>query len=320
MDEKRVLYILLSIIAGLYLLQSAWGFLGMFSDVFLTLILSWLLAFILEPVIKKLTKNNLSRLIAAGIVYLFLGIFLTIFGIVVIPTLASQLTILAGALPPFIEAAPEWLQKFATGTLSNSVTIVQEVTAAAFNLLLVLIFSFYFLIDRDRIVKTIYELMPDDWKNEFRFLEKVINTSFAGFLRVQVLLGVIVGLTTFLVLIILGVSYALTASILAGILAIVPVVGPVLAVLPPLLPAMMVSLNTGLITVIVLFLLQQIIYNVVSPKIIGETLKLHPIFVLLSFVIGFKVAGFWGAVFAVPVTSAFVIIAREFLYHFKNND
>ncbi len=216
--------------------------------------------------------------------------------------------------------APDWLQQFVTATLSNAVIIAQNVTATLFNLVLVLIFSFYFLIDRDRIGKIIDDLVPKEWRDEFHFLEKVVNTSFAGFLRVQVAIGFIVGITTFVVLKILGIDYGLTASAAAGILAIVPVVGPVLAVLPPVLPALMVSVNTGLITLIILFLLQQIIYNVISPKVLGETLKLHPIFVLLSFIVGYKIAGFWGAVFAVPVTSAFVIIIEEFLYHFKNDD
>jgi predicted PurR-regulated permease PerM len=319
MDEKRLFWLLLCIIAGLYLWQIAWGFLGRFSDIFLILILSWLLAFLLEPVVKKLTQKNLSRLTAAGVVYLFLGIILVVAGIVIIPTVGSQLAVLAGDLPSLIENAPDWLQKFATNTLSNSVAIAQEITTAAINLLLVLVFSFYFLVDRHRITKTLYDLLPDEWEENFQFLEKVINTSFAGFLRVQVLLGVIVGAVTFLVLIILGVNYALTASVLAGVLAIVPVAGPVLSLLPPLLPAMMISFNTGLITIVSLFLLQQIIYNLISPKIIGETLKLHPVLVILSFIIGFKIAGFWGAVFAVPVTSMFAIIIKEFFRHLKKN-
>ena len=317
MDEKRILYILLSIIAGLYLLQITWGFLAMFSDIFLILILSWLLSFILEPVVRSITQKNTSRLVAASIVYVFLGIFLFILGMVIVPTIISQLTIILGAIPDLARTAPEWLQQFVTATLSNAVAIAQNITAAIFNLVLVLIFSFYFLIERDRISKLIYDLLPDDWESNFRFLEKVVNTSFAGFLRVQVALGAVVGITTYLVLTIMGINYALTASFAAGILAIVPVVGPALAVLTPILPALMTSVNTGLITFVVLFLLQQIIYNVVSPKVIGETLKLHPIFVLISFIVGFKIAGFWGAVFAVPITSAFVIIIQEFIYHNK---
>ncbi|MEK7127251.1 MAG: AI-2E family transporter [Patescibacteria group bacterium] len=318
MDEKRIFYILLSILAGFFLLQQVWSFIGLFSDIILLIVLSWLLAFILEPVVKKLAIKKIPRIAAAGIIYLALAVFLTIIGLIIIPTVVSQLTVLARALPPFFASAPEWAARFQTflsTTLSNSVTIAQSIAAAFLNLLLVLIFSFYFLIDRERISKTIYGLLPNEWEDEYRFLEKVINTSFAGFLRVQVALGLIVGVTTFLVLIILRVNYALSASVAAGILAIVPVVGPALAIIPPILPALLVSFNTGLITFAVLFLLQQIIYNVVSPKVIGDTLKLHPIFVLLSFVVGYKIGGAWGAVFAVPVTSAVVVITREFLTH-----
>lgn len=320
MDEKRIFYILLSILAGFFLLQQAWNFISLFSDIILLTILSWLLAFILEPIVKKLATKKVSRLAAAGIIYLALAIFLTVIGLIIIPTIVSQLTILAHVIPPFFDSAPEWatrFQSFITTTLSNSVTIAQSIAATFLNLILVLIFSFYFLIDRERISKTIYNLLPDDWEDEYRFLEKVINTSFAGFLRVQVALGIIVGISTFLVLVILRVNYALSASVAAGILAIIPVVGPILAIIPPLLPALLVSLNTGLITLAVLFLLQQIIYNVISPKVIGDTLKLHPIFVLLSFVIGYKIGGAWGAVFAVPVTSAIVVITREFLTHWQ---
>ncbi|MDO8514967.1 MAG: AI-2E family transporter [bacterium] len=320
MDEKRVFYILLSILAGFFLLQQAWSFIGLFSDIILLIVLSWLLAFILEPIVKKLTIHNLSRPVAAGIVYAGLTILLTIIGVIVIPTVISQLTVLAHVLPPFFATAPEWaarFQTFVTTTLSNSVVIAQSIAATFLNLLLVLVFSFYFLVERESISKTIFNILPDEWEDEYKFLEKVINTSFAGFLRVQVVLGIIVAVTTFVVLLILRVNYALSASVAAGILAIIPVVGPVLAVIPAVLTASLISINTGLITFIILFLLQQIIYNVISPKIIGDTLKLHPIFVLLSFVVGYKIGGTWGAVFAVPVTSALVIVVREFLDHWQ---
>ncbi len=320
LPEMRVLLVILTAIAGIFLWRLVWGFLVIFSDIALILILSWLLAFILEPLVKKLTSKGLSRLAAAGLVYCGLAVIMVIGGMIVVPVIVTQLTSLAGTLPVLFLQAPEWADRaqiFLTNTLTNSVAMVSSLASAMVNFVLILIISFYFLVERAAISKFILDIIPDSFKEDWRFLERVINTSFAGFLQTQVVLGILVGVATFFILLILKVNYVLSAAVATGILAVIPVVGPILAIVPPLLPAFLASFNTGVITTVVLVLMWQIIYNVVAPKLLGKALKIHPLVVLLSFIIGYKIGGVWGAVFAVPVVSAAVVIAREFLTHWR---
>ncbi len=318
--EFRVLVLILCGIAIIYLLRLVWGIMAIFSDVALLLILSWLLSFILEPLVKKFAVWGTPRIVAAGLVYLGLVVIIGIASAIIIPTIVTQLTILAGLLPVLFSSAPGWaaqLQTFLTTTLANSVVIISSFASAIMGSLLVLIISFYFSIERAQISKFILDIIPDEYKDDYRFLEGVINNSFANFLRTQVVLGILVGVATLIVLSVLRINYILSASVAAGVLAVIPVVGPALAIIPPLLPAFLVSVNTGLVVLSVLFLTQQIIYNVVSPKVLGKALKIHPLIVLLSFVIGYKIGGAWGAIFAVPVTSAAVVVLREFIKHWK---
>ena len=72
-----------------------------------------------------------------------------------------------------------------------------------------------------------------------------------------------------------------------------------------------------LIATSVIILTGQLVYNILSPKLLGTALKIHPIIVLLSFLVGYRLGGVWGAIFAVPVTSAIFIIVKEILKYWK---
>jgi len=67
---------------------------------------------------------------------------------------------------------------------------------------------------------------------------------------------------------------------------------------------------------VILLLAQQIIFNIWGPKFIGKAFKIHPIVVLLSFIVGFKIAGVMGAIFAIPVISIIILVIRDLGHHF----
>ncbi|MCL4390256.1 MAG: AI-2E family transporter [Patescibacteria group bacterium] len=320
LPELRILIILGIIALSWHLLTVFGSFLTLFGDLLLMVILSWILAFVLEPLIDQLTKRGLSRLASAAVVYLVLAAAATIAIAVIIPNLVSQLTQLAGALPAYLPQNPVVSGKitdFLTNTLSNSVSLASGLAAGVAGLLFIFFLSFYILLSKKEISRFILDVIPDEYEEDYLFLEHVFNTTFASFLRVQVFLGLATGAITLVTLLILQVRFALSTSIFSAVLAMIPVVGAFLFLVPIILAALTASVQKMLIAVAVTVLAAQIVYNFLSPKLLGSALKIHPIVVLLSFIVGYKLTGVWGAIFAVPVVSALTIIGKDLLRYWK---
>lgn len=315
------------ILVWLAIIALAWHLLGifgwvlsLFADVFLLLILSWILAFVLEPIVNFLTKKGLSRTAAAVLTYLAVAITAAILFWVILPTTLTQLTQLIANVPGFFPENSVWstrIEGFVTNALGGSLNFVSGLASTLTGLLLIFIFSFYFLTSRKEISRFIFDIIPNDYKEEYRYLEGVVNNTLASFLQIQVLLGLIMGIITFVTMIILGIDLALSTSLLATILAMVPVIGPIIMLFPVLLATLSISVQKTLIAVGIIVLAGQLINNLISPKLLGNALKIHPIIVLLSFIIGYRLGGVWGAIFAVPITSALTIVGRELLKFWK---
>lgn len=318
--EFKILVWLGIIALGWYLLGIFGSFLGLFADIFLLLILSWILAFVLEPLVDALTQKGVSRLGAAVLTSLAVALSAVILIWVILPTTITQLSWLISTLPTSLPINSVWATKieaFLTGTLGSSLALASGVASLLTRLSLIFILSFYFLTSRREISKFILDIIPHEHQEDYLFLEKVISSTFASFLQVQIVSGLIMGGITFIAMVVLGINLALSTSILAAIFAMIPVVGSILVIFPVILAALSVSLQKTLVAAAVIILAEQLVYNILFPKLLGRMLKIHPIIVLLSFLIGYRLGGFWGAVFVIPVTSALVIVGKEILKYWQ---
>ena len=318
--EIRIFAVLGSIALGWHLLTIFGSFLLTFADIFLLVVLSWILAFILEPIVNRVASYGLARTWSAAVVYLGLTLAAALLIGIMLPTTIAQLSQLSTLIPLYLPSDSLWsahIADFLNTTVANSAPLASGLASTATNILLTFILSFYFLISRATISKFLRDIIPDQYEDDYLFLEKTFNTTFASFLRIQVFLGLMVGLTTWIVLMILGIGFALSTAMFSAILAMIPVVGSVLFVIPVILAALTVSFQKMVIAVIVLVIAAQLIYNLLAPKLLGSALNIHPIIVLLSFLIGYRLMGVWGAIFAVPVTSAGAIVGQELLKYWK---
>lgn len=293
---------------------------GTFADLFILLILSWVLAFILEPLVTKISRAGISRVWSAILVYLSLAVAAVLLIWVVLPTTVTQISQFASLVPIYLPdnsfLAPK-VATFLNTTANNSVALASSLASTATGILLVFVLSFYFLISRAEISKFVQDIIPDQYEEDYLFLEKTISETFSSFLRIQVVMGLILGLITLVTLLILGINFPLSTSLLASVLAMVPVAGAIIFLIPVILAGLTVSLQKTLIAVVVIALSAQLVFNVLGPKLLGTALKIHPIVILLAFLVGYRLAGTWGAIFAVPVTSAVFIVLKELLKYWK---
>lgn len=316
----RILLILGIITLSIYLFNIAWQFIGNFSDLILIFVASWILSFVLEPLADSTTRTiKLPKPFATLLVYILVTIIFASIVFLLIPQVTYQTQILLGILPSYLEHAPPFITKWGetvTTLLDNSVTFLPSIAQFFFSFFVVLIFSFYFIVDKERITGEFYSLTPKKLHGELHFLEQTLSSVFGSFLRVQVLYGVITGVLTWLVMTLLGIDFAASTSFLAGLLGIIPLIGPLLSVIPPVFITLLSNPIKAVLFAIIMLVIQQFIYNVVGPKLLSSTFKVHPIVIIASFFVGTKIAGPTGALFAVPILGVLSLVIRRLWKHF----
>jgi hypothetical protein len=106
--------------------------------------------------------------------------------------------------------------------------------------------------------------------------------------------------------------YALVLSLLSGLVMLIPFIGPYLAVAPPVILAVILAPNTVWWVFGLLFVLQALVINVLAPRILSQSVGIHPLLVFAAVLVGAKVAGAWGAIFGVPLAAMLYLLARAF--------
>ena len=348
-DEPGVLRWLIrivTVIAALVLLQQLVVIFGQFAEIFLLIFMAWLLSFILDPWVANLVSLGMRRPWAAALVYLIVSGLVILSGLIFIPLLTDQTKSFVSALKLSDGTSPDWVnnmqatlnsygisidlnsllqqqvqsfRNLSTTTLDKVIPLATSLITTVFYAFLVLIFSFYFVLDGEKIWRTILRHIPEKYHKDLTYIKETISYSFAGFLRTQVLMGLLMGIGTYLILLIFGAPYAVTASTFAGLAMIIPVIGPFLSVIPPAVVAIVAEPPRAILLLALVFGLQALIVNIVGPLLFKRSIGLHPVLVLISFLVGFKLAGAWGAIFAVPIAGVCLIIGSHLLRYLANS-
>lgn len=325
LSSIKLLTFLLSLAVGIYLLQFAATFLNSFSDIILIFIFGWLLSFMLDPVVDIFSERlRLPRVLSTVIVFVLLGALITAGTFLFIPDVSKQLQTIQKLLPSVLKNSPLPLNKGIEVFLSsfnNYLDYIPSLAQFLINLFTTLILSFYLIIERDNLNRKLFTITPKKWHDNIKFIQKAINKTFASFVRLQIVWGFIGGLLTWGVMTVFGIQFAASTGLLSGVLSAIPVIGVVIAVIPPVFVTLIDSPDKVLLVFLVIFLAQQFIYNFFGPKLMGEAYQLNPIVVMFAILIGLKIAGVTGAVFAIPVASIFMVLGREFYsYYYKEKE
>ena len=334
----RALSILGCAIAGFYLVGLGWQIIQEFADIIMLFFLAWLVAFVLEPVVGTLVEGRLPRLAAIGLTYLTLLVVLSAGVVLLVPALTLQIVEVVRNLPTYVEQATEFLTTLqstmnawlssrgspllidvksalnpqelsrradALGPpiLSNVVGFATGAATLLAELLIMLILSFYFMVDGARLADSLILALPIRAQDDARFLVASIHRAFAGFLRGQMIQSLVGGVGTGVIMSILQVEYALLSSVVAALVLLIPFLGPVVAVALPVTIALLTNPEVTIYLFIALFALQQVIFNVLAPRILSRQVGLHPLLVFFAVLTGARVAGVWGAIFGVPIVA-----------------
>jgi len=221
------------------------------------------------------------------------------------------------SLDTIIASIPTTLQ-FTWGVASN---VVGTIASSLLAFMLTFVFSVYLTVDGSRFVQAIIKAAPPVYQTEMRELHRRIKAIWSAYFRGQFILAVVIGIMTWVVGTIIGLPGAFALAVIAGAMEILPNIGPILAAIPALLVAMVqgsLVLQTSnftfmLIVLAAYALIQQTENNLIVPKILGDAVELHPLFVMAGVVVGATVAGIVGALIAAPtIASTRVLIAYAY--------
>jgi len=202
---------------------------------------------------------------------------------------------------PLYEALPGRLAELAGTFASDALGVVSAAATIVFDLLLVLIIAFLMLMDGDALWDRFTGMLSGELRSEFELLRMSSDRAFGGFIRGSLILGLVYGVATLLILVAFAVPFSGVLAVLSGLFVMIPFFGPILALVPVLVIVLLGAPGSLVPVAVLSILLQQVMLNVVSPRIMSKSIGIHPLFVFFSLLLGSKIAGFWGVLLGVPV-------------------
>lgn len=305
------------------------------------IVISMILAYIINPLVSYLETKKISRRLGVLIVYVgFILIFVVLF-LVVLPKTIEELRNLFTSLPNLVndvnlrildsadhiekvtnidmsrilnnvqDGIEQYLNSLQTSLLDRLRSMASGMYAAfgrIVSFILVLILTYYFTVDKNRIKVKMYKMIPSSYRSDILYLASEINAAMLEFVKGKLLLAVIVGVMTTIMLLILGVNFAVAIGLITIVADIIPYIGPFLAFVPAFFFSVMDSWTKAIWVSIFFVFLQWAENNLFAPKILGKRTGLHPAVVLLCIVIGGGTFGVIGMILSVPVFSILTIL------------
>jgi len=203
----------------------------------------------------------------------------------------------------------EYLRNSISTIVNGIIGMVSQIT----NLIIGFVIAFYLNNDFYDIKQIVVSWIPKNIRENVLLILSDIDKVLGSFIRGQLTVAFIVGTLSIIGLKIIGIKSAFSIGIIMGIFNIIPYFGPILGLIPAILMAAPGGIKMIILTSIVLLIIQQLESGLITPKIVGNSLGLHPLFVILSILIGGKLFDFAGMILAVPTAGILKALGDRFL-------
>ena len=331
-DFRAVVFLGVLAALTLVLLVAIRGILGPF-------ILAIVLALVLDPAVNAAERRRVPRAVSVLVLYGVIAALLTGAVLYLIPLVREEFTALITQGPAIASSLQDLVEQhhvvsvlgvpidlrqayadsvhnlpaLLAGQLQSVVQNVFMLVNWIFQSLLVLLIAFFLVKDAHAIRRFFAELVPRGYRTDANKVAADISSMLAAYMRGQLAICALVGVVTGVAMWVAGVPYSLALGIVAGVTAFIPFIGPFLGALPAIAIAAFVSQSTTkvILVIAIYFIVSNVIYNFVSPKVFGDAVSLSPMLIIIAFVIGGYLGGILGLFIAVPVAATLRIL---FLY------
>ena len=315
----------------------------LFRDILMPFVAGMLVAYFLDPLADKLEKAGLNRTLSVTVITVAFFVLSVLLMMAALPLIGSQIGGFMERIPGYIAAiersvkpmvtdylgnlAPEEMEELIAAIKNNALqalkitgNVVRRLLSSGGELLSLLsllfitpVVSFYLLRDWDRMVAQMDSWLPKAHAQDIRSCIREIDTTIAGFIRGQASVCMVLGVGYGVALSIVGLEFGFLIGLFTGVFSFIPYVG----MLAGLVIGMGVAvaqfsdlLDIGLVALV--FAIGQVIEgNFLTPKLVGDRVKLHPVWVMFALLAGGVVFGFIGILLAVPVAACIGVLVRR---------
>jgi len=326
------------------------GFIWLFQSILTPFILGMVIAYLLNPLVLKLEGEGWPRWAAVLLILVTFMMVLMAAVSFLVPVLLREGAQLVGDLPGWINAAQDKIvdiaARFGVTLTPDSEAIVENIqgqagqilqagkgvlaglvagSAAIFSFVsfvfLMPIVAFYMMLDWPRLVAKVDELLPRDKASTVRDLMAETDRTLAGFIRGQLTVCLILGLFYGIGLTLIGLRFGFVIGMAAGILSIMPYVGSAFGLFMSVGVAWFTTGSpTMVVAALVVFGIGQFIEgNFLTPKLVGNNIGLHPLWVIFALMAGGTLMGFVGLLIAVPVAAVIGVMVRFAFAEYKKS-
>ncbi|PAK55944.1 AI-2E family transporter [Paenibacillus sp. 7541] len=319
------------------------------KTIILPIILSGILFYLLNPLVNVMEKWRIKRGWSILILYLAIAGILTVVVLAVIPVVRNQIMSLIINFPVYSENLRQQFENLTGTELYNQIqstinlnseewwgTVTQQATdilnttwskvggfLGAFTEVVLSIITvpfvlFYMLKDGKKLPEKLLSFLPTRSRTGALHVLQDMNHQISSFIRGQIIVSFCIGILLYIGYMIIGLDYALILAIIASFTNVVPYLGPAIAITPALIVALVTSPIMLLKMVAVWTIVQLIEGKLISPQIMGKTLKIHPITIIFVILTSGNLFGVVGVLLAVPGYAMLKVCATHIFQWFKN--
>ncbi len=288
-------------------------------ELLIILFLALILMSAISPIISFFANLKVPKSLSIGITYLIIVSVFIMMALTVTQPLIEQSNRMISRFPDLAKQVlgvfqlDESVIQSQVGSISqNLLSITFTVFDNILTIIFLLVITFYLLLEKEELERRIAKLFIGR-EEKTRILLGQIEEKLGSWLRGQLILSLIIGLLSYIGLLVLNIPYALPLALLAGVMEIIPVIGPIVSAIPAILVGYSISPILGLIVGIMYLVIQQLENHLIVPQVMKRAVGLNPLVVILAIAIGGKILGFAGALLAVPMAVVVQIIASEIL-------
>lgn len=341
-NNKVYFSISLNSILRVFLVLVIIWFAWLIRDIIALVFISLILASAFDPTVDYLQQRRIPR--AFGIILIYIVFFsaLTMVVIGISKPIANEVRNIAQDIPHYYQEINKSLERFQSAPLfgtdrttpirggldealvnltqlasGNVLPVASTIFGGLITIMMALVITFYFSVQESAVKQFIVWLTPKGKEEKTIQIIEKIQTRLGLWLRGQLLLSLIIFIITYVGLKLLGIQYALVLALLAGFFEVVPYLGPILSAVPAIFLSLISPWGGWFKAVLVMVLymvVQQAENHIIVPKVMSRTVGLNPLIVIISILIGAKVAGVAGALVAVPVATALDVVLSELGY------
>jgi len=300
------------------------------KSLLILLFITALLFILLDPMVMRL-----SRLVSHGVAVLivlavFFGVLIVLMSLVfhtILPDLAGfvrefpafvthfdSATLLSGLPPEFMDYGNQVLRDaavFGVDIVKESIIPLIRTFSGVAEMIAVPFLTFYLLKDGRRIASSMATFLPSVHVERFSPFLSDVGTVLGSYIRGQMLISLVSGVVVFVSMSVFGLPYAHILALVSALSEFVPVIGSVIATVPGTLVALSYSPLLAFQVLLFYVILLKVNHNIIYPKVVGQAIKVHPLFIMVTILLFGHLFGVTGMLFAVPT----VAVGRVWLLH-----